>query len=87
MLQKMLFGVALGFGIVAVPLQSWQAVCLAVFAATGAFVEMFMQRTVHHAAVASLAAALETTNAYFKEELTKLRNDIVRLNNKTGIQR
>lgn len=85
MLQKVLLSVALGFGVVALPLQSWQAVCLAVLATSCALVEMFMQRAVHQDEVASLAAALETTNAYFKDELAKQKVSIVRLNNKMGL--
>lgn len=86
MLQKMLMAVALGFGVLAVSLQSWQAVCLAVLATGCALVEVYVQRTLHINEVASLAAALETTNAYFKDELAKQKVAIVRLNNKMGLQ-
>ena len=74
------------FGIASVALSSWQAACMALVAASGAFVEMFMRRSVFETRLLDMQGDLRNTAKEMNEELTKVKNDIIRLNNKNGLR-
>jgi hypothetical protein len=85
-LYQVLFGVSLGFGALSVALSSWQAACMALLGTAAATVEMFMRRSVFETRLLDLAGDLRNTAKELNEELTKVKNDIIRLNNKNGLR-
>jgi len=74
------------FGVASVALSSWQAVCVALVASAGAFVEMFMRRVLFEERVMDLNVTIHNIAKELGTELTQVKNDIIRLNNKNGLR-
>jgi hypothetical protein len=75
-----------GFGIASVALHSWQAVAVACLGAIAAFVEMHMRWTGLQEQLDEFKAALAHGTVALDKELTNIKNDIIRLNNKNGLR-
>jgi hypothetical protein len=74
------------FGCGAVVLNSWTAAVMAIGALVASEVEMFMRRVLFEERVMDLAVDLRNTAKELNGELTKVKNDIIRLNNKNGLR-
>jgi hypothetical protein len=85
-LPKVLFAVAGVFGVAATALGSWPSVVCAALAVFAATVEMFMRRVLFEERVMDLNATIHNIAKELGTELTQVKNDIIRLNNKNGIR-